>query len=209
MLPKPIILIRWSMIPLLVFLSVGCQHYIKVESAPDEAQVYLVDGQRDIPLGKTPLDVSAHDSYRQAEGKIVFIKVAKLDYDPVYIAIDRSVQSANHFKVQLQQKDFGKSDILVSLIRHDGENINTLLEEVLSVQNLILMGNLSEAEKVIDELTKRHRKLAIVYLLKANFYLNKNEKDNAIRMYKKAQEFDPRGTYAQLMIDRLTQKNKR
>ncbi len=200
---------KFSILSLVVLPLSFCKHQVLIQSAPDEALVYLVDGNREIRMGKTPLDISSQDAYRNASTNIVYIKVDKLEYEPMMIAVDKSQNTSSQFKVQLHRKKFDESSILETLIRYDRKNVDPLLKEILTIQNLLIEGKMQEAETQLDDLAKKHRKLSILFVLKANLLLNKKEEAEAIRMYKKAQELDPSNAHVSLMLDQLTNKKKK
>lgn len=190
----------------LIFIFVtACHHAMRVDSIPEKADIYLMEGVKEIKLGEAPLDLARTREITDRDKEDTFhIRVVKTGYTPVDVLVDRLLFQDTLYKIRLRLKP-PDQDYLEEVLLSDVTKIDRMLDKIFSAQNMIISGQYEQAGVFLEELEKKYSNLAIIFALRANMHINKGETDLALQNFVKAQKLDPDNPHYPMMINQLSE----
>jgi tetratricopeptide (TPR) repeat protein len=182
----------FSVLPLLA--GVGCAtSSLTVDSNPAGAQVSVANGSNNQEvLGPTPI-VLTTSNFPELYTAGETLTVSKEGFRPQMIFIPKSHVTANgSLKVNLKAVEVGQAN-----------QANEIAEQVAHAQQLLFKKDLTEAERVLRELTEKHSTIAVFHSLLGNVYYLKKDLSKALNSYERALELEPHNLDIEKMVRKI------
>jgi hypothetical protein len=180
--------------PLLLLAGGGCAtSSLTVDSNPPGAQVSVADGSNNQKvLGPTPI-VLTPSNFPELYTAGETLTVSKQGFHSQVIFVPTSHVTANgSLKVNLKAEEVGQTN-----------QANEIAEQVAHAQQLLFKKDLTEAERVLRELTEKHATIAVFYSLLGNVYYLKKDLSKALSSYERALTLEPNNLDIQKMVRKI------
>jgi hypothetical protein len=188
------------LVPLALASGACSQKYARVQifSEPLGAEVRTPKGE---VLGLTPLTLEG-DALKQAspDGKLMTVVVDA----PGYVASHYTLEIRGKDKQEIKLRKVDEDAFREGVLFQYGSQVNRMVRELMSIQGMILVKKLAEAERALDEFHAKYPNIAASYVLSANVSIVRGELETAHGYLLKARSIDPSDMVVQQMLSQLT-----
>lgn len=184
-------------IPFLLLVQVsGCAHSVTLNSAPKEAEVFVVqeNGTRGGVLGKTPLTLSGNNQ--------TSFEISKSGFASVFVFLPES-DLGRDVNLRIELPSLSEAWMEQLMLGGRTAAFENAASDLLTLQSLLFLKKDKEFLVLSKKGEAKYGKLALFQVMMGNFYLSKKDYKNAQESFKKALDIDPANKEATSLLKLL------
>lgn len=187
---------KFAMPFLLLVLVSGCAHSVTLNSAPKEAEVFVVqeNGTRGGVLGKTPLTLSGNNQ--------TSFEISKSGFASVFVFLPES-DLGRDVNLRIELPSLSEAWMEQLMLGGRTAAFENAASDLLTLQSLLFFKKEKEFLALSKKGEAKYGKLALFQVMMGNFYLSKKDYKNAQESFKKALDIDPANKEATSLLKLL------
>jgi tetratricopeptide (TPR) repeat protein len=183
-----------------IILLFGCTSSIKIESSPENADVYLTrEGATPALIGKTPLQLSQYTAPGIFSDN-VSLSISKEGYQTESLFLPHSI-----LQVEAKWTTALRPLPVQSAAKDRDADMNQVAQGIAEVQRLMFHKNYPEAERSLETMIQKYPNVSVFYDLLGNVHYIQKNFDRALDAYRHSQQIQPNNAETTRMIRKLTE----
>lgn len=166
----------------IIFLPSAKAAKLVIKSQPDNAEIFILQGDKPVRLGVTPYEANLTEVVKSYVKSTSFLlELKKPGHSPYRVLLAKTDDVDFELTANLEL-----DKAVSNLKEHDA-----LMNQLFDVQKLMRGKNFRDAISKLDDLEKKHPALSIIPELKATAYYMSKDIENALSYYRRAFVINP------------------
>lgn len=188
-----------ALVPLLAATAQSCasmQRQLEVTSQPAGAEVFNRAGEK---IGVTPLVLQDSALDKVLDDGRAYVQLRAPGYAAERLLLEFKGRDSHDIRLLKLDDSYFSEKVMADFM----PQTNRMIRELLSIQGLIVVRKLDQAEKSLNEFQKQFPQVAASYVMHANIALMTGRKKEAKAYLLRARSIDPADSVVSRMIQGL------
>lgn len=157
---------------------------LEIKSDPMGADIANRAGEK---IGKTPFVLEGDAIAKVEQDGLAFLNLQMPGYEDKSVILEPKTETSMTVKLAKQESEYFKNKTL----RDFSPEANRMVRDLLRIQGLVLMKNVEEAQRSLEDFQKQYPYIAATFVMLANVSLMKRDVPSARNYLLRAKTIDP------------------